>query len=353
MPLLTVPNWSLGRERSVLREAFDFLAAAPVTVHYAEADIDHNRTVTAFSGTPTNVQQTLLSLAEIFLPCINLQRHTGVHPRIGGLDVCPFIPLPEPKNQLDLQNLNPVPSADAVPPSLGEEGVGKQTKYSNEENTSTSHPNELGGNKAGVEYSSSVDLNKFITQTAQFLADAHNIPIYLYEHSAPGKTLPNLRKGGFGALINQELHPDFGPNQAHPHLGATVLGWRDFLVALNINFVNQPGAGDIMRQIASHIREKRRKGDPLFAGVRALGLELQAQEIAQLSLNITQPDTTDFDKIITTIEEFAGKSNIIEGYPQLIGVIRDIDIERSTKIFARPEQVVQTRLATNWTQDWT
>jgi glutamate formiminotransferase len=316
MPLLTVPNWSLGRERSVLREAFDFLAAAPVTVHYAEADIDHNRTVTAFSGTPTNVQQTLLSLAEIFLPCINLQRHTGVHPRIGGLDVCPFIPLPKLKC------------------------------------SPTHNPSKEGEETRGV-WIGEENLNDFIHQTAQLLAEAHNIPIYLYEHSAPGKTLPNLRKGGFGALLNQELHPDFGPNQAHPHLGATVLGWRDFLVALNINFVNQPGAGDIMRQIASHIREKRRKGDPLFAGVRALGLELQAQEIAQLSLNITQPDTTDFDKIITTIEDFAGKSNIIEGYPQLIGVIRDIDIERSTKIFARPEQVVQTRLATNWTQDWT
>jgi|GEM_PF-508183 len=344
MPLLTVPNWSLGRERTVLREAFDFLDSAPVTVHYAESDIDHNRTVTAFSGTPTNVQTTLLGLAEIILPSVNLQRHTGVHPRIGGLDVCPFIPLPplrvngETRQVDDRQSTN---SSDAEFPSpslgRGRGGVGKG--------------NNAGGG-ANTQQEDADSLQKFITQTAQLLADTHDIPIFLYEHSAPGRSLPNLRKGGFGALLNQELNPDFGPNHAHNHLGATVLGWRDFLVALNVNFPNQPGAPDAMRQIASLIREKRRKGDPLFAGVRALGLELQAQEITQLSMNITVPDTANFDKIISTIEELAAKSGITDGYPQLIGVIRDTDIERSTKIYARPQQVVQTRLATDWQLDW-
>lgn len=317
MPLLTVPNWSLGRERTVLRTAFDFLESAPVSVHYAEADIDHNRTVTAFSGTPQNVQSTLLGLAEIILPSVNLQRHTGVHPRIGGLDVCPFIPLPEFRGTTTIPHW---------------EGKGR-------------------GNEIST-IQSEIELQEFVKQTAQLLAETHNIPIFLYEHSAPGKTLPDLRKGGFGHLLSRDLNPDFGPDQAHPHLGATVMGWRDFLVALNVNFPNQPVAPEAMRQIASLIREKRRKADPLFAGVRALGFDLQAQEIAQLSMNITQPDTADFDKIITTIEELAAKSGFTDGYPQLIGVIRDTDIERSTKIFARQEQIIHTRRATDWQQDW-
>ena len=323
MPLLTVPNWSLGRERSVLREAFDFLESSPVTVHYAEADIDHNRTVTAFSGTPQNVQSTLLALAEIFLPCINLQRHTGVHPRIGGLDVCPFIPLPS----LTIHS----PS-----PALGRGYGGVEDN-----------------NSANCESGNQIDsLNNFIAQTAQLLTEAHNIPIFLYEHSAPGRSLPNLRKGGFGGLLNQQLQPDFGPTQAHPHLGATVLGWRDFLVALNVNFPNSESAPQTMRYIADQIREKRRKGDPLFAGVRALGLELQAQEIAQLSMNTTQPDTADFDAIIEYIQEQAGKAGINDGYTQLIGVIRDTYIERSTKIYAATNQIIQTRIATTWQEDW-
>lgn len=302
MPLLAVPNWSLGRERSVLRQAFDYLAGQPVTVHYAEADIDHNRTVTAFSGTPQSVCDTLLGLAEIILPCIDLQRHTGVHPRIGGLDVCPFVPLPpvspQPGN----------PSSEAI--------------------------------------------SQFVANTARALADAHGIPIFLYEHSAPGRSLPNLRKGGFGGLLDRELDPDFGPCRAHPHLGATVLGWRDFLVALNVNFPDAPGASDVMRLIAAQIRDKRRKGDPLFAGVRALGLQLQAQSIAQLSMNITQPDTADFDGIVDSIRESAGKHGVSDGYTQLIGVIRDTDVEHSVTIFPRIEQIVPTRTATSWTEDW-
>ena len=413
MPLLTVPNWSLGRERTVLREAFDFLDSAPVTVHYAEADIDHNRTVTAFSGTPANVQSTLLALAEIFLPCINLQRHTGVHPRIGGLDVCPFIPLPNAtqgvppfhpsregtggRGEWVGENTGgtgaPLPlgeglregsqSTDSASksegsslPSRGGEGVGWHSTDSGvhlspgealkegPQSANQPPPQDWGGIKGGVDENmggtgkASDPLNEihllhaFINETAQLLADAHQIPIFLYEHSAPGKSLPNLRKGGFGGLLNQELRPDFGPNKAHQYLGATVLDWRDFLVALNVNFPNSPGAVDTMKHIADKIREKRRGGDPQFAGVRALGLELQAQEIAQLSMNITAPDATDFDAIITYIEEQAGKAGINDGYSQLIGVIRDTDIERSTKIFANTTQIVQTRLATNWQEDW-
>ncbi|MBL8067088.1 MAG: hypothetical protein JNM28_01435 [Armatimonadetes bacterium] len=313
MPLLTVPNWSLGRERSVLREAFDYLTAQPVTVHYAEADIDHNRTVTAFSGTPENVREALLGLAAIFLPCIDLQRHSGVHPRIGGLDVCPFVPLPPLRSPGD-------------------------------ENFSQDPPGHDAGN-AG-------DLNRYIASVAQTLAETFQIPIFLYEHSAPGRDLPNLRKGGFGSLLDRTLSPDFGPNRAHPHLGATVLGWRDFLVALNVNFPDAPGAVETMRLIASQIRDKRRNGDPLFQGVRALGLSLQAQGLCQLSMNITKPDAADFDSIVAFIEEKAAKHGIGDGYTQLIGVIRDTDVERSVKIFPRVEQIVPTRQATHWSEDW-
>lgn len=325
MPILAVPNWSIGRERTVLRQAFDFLENTPVTVHFAEADIDHNRTVTAFSGTPHNVEQTLVGLAEILLPAINLQRHTGVHPRIGGLDVCPFIPIPELGTKSEARS--------SLPAGEGVDNNSKSAKYIHTQTQESA-------------------LQAFITETAQLLSQTHQIPIFLYEHSAPGKSLPNLRKGGFGELINRPLTPDFGPNQAHPHLGATVLGWRDFLIALNINFPNTPGAFETMRHIAAQIRHERQANNPLFAGVRALGLELQAQEIAQVSLNITQPDTTNFDEIISFIEDLGAKQGHNEAYTQLIGVIRDTDIERTLKIHPRPAQIVPTRQATSWQTDW-
>jgi glutamate formiminotransferase len=343
MPILAVPNWSIGRERTVLRQAIDFLESTLVTVHFAEADIDHNRTVTAISGTPEKVQQTLLGLAEILLPAINLQRHTGVHPRIGGLDVCPFIPIPELGARGEARSSLPAG-----------EGKGWGTivpKFSDETNSETIY---TSSNSAKEIQNGTLEsaLHSFITETAQLLSQAHNIPIFLYEHSAPGKTLPNLREGGFGELINRPLNPDFGPNHAHPHLGATVLGWRDFLIALNINFPNTPGAFETMKHIAAQIRHERQAKNPLFTGIRALGLELQAQEIAQVSLNITQPDSTNFDKIISYIEDLAAKQGHNEPYTQLIGVIRDTDIERTIKIHPRPAQIVPTRQATSWQTDW-
>lgn len=343
MPILAVPNWSIGRERTVLRQAFDFLENTPVTVHFAEADIDHNRTVTAFSGTPHNVQQTLLGLAEILLPAINLQRHTGVHPRIGGLDVCPFIPIPEIGAMGEARSSLPAGEGKGWGTNIhrisGDSGSGIVDNNSNSANEIQTQTRESA-------------LQSFITETAQLLSQIHQIPIFLYEHSAPGKSLPNLRKGGFGELINRPLTPNFGPNQAHPHLGATVLGWRDFLIALNINFPNTPGAFENMKHIAAQIRHERQANNPLFAGVRALGLELQAQEIAQVSLNITQPDTTDFDEIISYIEDLAAKQGHHEPYTQLIGVIRDTDLERTLKIHPRPAQIVPTRQATSWQTDW-
>lgn len=334
MPLLAVPNWSLGRERTVIRQAIDYLDDAPVTVHFAEADIDHNRTVTAFSGTPANVQKTLLELAQIFLPAVNLQRHTGVHPRIGGLDVCPFIPIP--------------------PVTIPSQKAATSETYSQKQSLSHQGGDPLLIAKPDEIFSpeDADSLKNFITDTAQLLTEAHQIPIFLYEHSAPGKSLPNLRRGGFGQLINQTLAPDFGPDQAHPHLGATVLGWRDFLIALNINFPDVPGALAAMQHIAAQIRHERKKGNTLFSGVRALGLELQAQEIAQVSLNITQPNATQFDELITFIEDLAAKQGHHDAYTQLIGVIRDTDVERTLKIHARPAQVVPTRLATSWQTDW-
>lgn len=300
MPLLTVPNWSIGRERTVLRQVFDFLESAPVKVHYAEADIDHNRTVTAFSGTPENVKSTLFSIARIILPAVNLNRHTGVHPRIGGLDVCPFVPLPEPGDPHDL--------------------------------------------------------HEFVEQVGRELAVEFEIPVFLYEKSAvPGKTntLPKIRKGGFGGLIGKSLSPDFGPSHIHPLIGATVLGHRDFLLALNVNFAtDDPTGPETVREIAETIRSKRQAGECNFAGVRALGFELAAQGISQVSMNITDPDLINLDQLIDFISEEAKSKGLVDGYTQLIGVIRDTDIEQSVKIAARTEQVVPTRLAVDWQTDW-
>lgn len=290
MNVLTIPNWSIGRERTIVRQMRDLLDEADVNVHYCNADIDHNRTVTAFSGTLYAVEKTLFELAELTLPSIDLCRHSGVHPRIGALDVCPFVPLPVP--------------------------VGEQA----------------------------IEFGEWVDQIAFQIAEKFSIPVFLYEHSAKRShhsNLPSLRKGGFGGLIGKEIFPDYGPSTVHPHLGATVLGWRDFLVALNMNF-NSRDKGAVER-IAFKMRNLRREKDPRFEGVRTLGLDLSAREIVQVSMNITKPDITPIDPILEFIEEMANQFDLPTGYPELIGVIRDVDIERSVKLGFRPEQVVCTR----------
>ncbi|MES1228344.1 MAG: hypothetical protein ABUL72_06705, partial [Armatimonadota bacterium] len=79
--ILTVPNWSVGRERMLVRQMKDLLESQPVDLHYCQADIDHNRTVTAFSGEVSFVLDALDGLCQLVMPSVNLQRHTGVHPR--------------------------------------------------------------------------------------------------------------------------------------------------------------------------------------------------------------------------------------------------------------------------------
>ncbi len=301
MPVLAVPNWSIGRERTVIRQAFDYLAESPVKVHYAEADVDHNRTVTAYSGAPEDVREVTLGLARILLPAIDLKRHMGVHPRIGALDVCPFLPMPDP----------------AEPESF---------------------------------------LN-FVDSVAAAFADEFDVPVFMYERSArPGHIarLPVLRRGGFGGLLDRDLNADFGPSRVHPHLGATVMGWRDPLIALNVNFPADPMVNSlgIVGQIAATIRQHRRAGNARFTGVRALGLELTAQGIAQVSLNLTRPDDMSADDLVRYIYDSADKLGLAKGYPQLIGVIRDVDVERSVEVCAHVDQIVPTRLATSWNEGW-
>ncbi|MCG9895181.1 MAG: hypothetical protein MH204_06875, partial [Fimbriimonadaceae bacterium] len=286
--LLTVPNWSVGRERVIVRRMRDLLESAPVELHFCEADLDHNRTVTAFSGSADDVRQTLVALAEEALPAVNLNRHMGCHPRIGGLDVCPFIPYRKPSDE-----------------------------------------------------SESAALRLWVSETARQMAERWDLPIFLYRDSASGPGRPSLqqlRRGGFGGLLGRELDPDFGPRSAHPHLGATVMGWRSFLIALNVDFDQE--TPDLAETLAAKIRV-RRKDDPGFAGVQALGFALPSRGVSQLSMNLTQPDQTPIDPIISWIHDSAEVVGVKVLGPELIGVIRRRDLEHCTLVPFRQAQVVE------------
>src|SRR5579863_1145165 len=94
MRVLAVPNWSFGRNKLLLRKFEEILRSHSVTIHFLESDIDHNRTVSAFSGIPEELLSAVDAMAAEAFESIDLTHHIGVHPRIGALDVCPFVPLP-------------------------------------------------------------------------------------------------------------------------------------------------------------------------------------------------------------------------------------------------------------------
>ncbi len=288
MRLLTVPNWSFGRDAGLVRLFVETLEFRPLRVHYLKGDVDHNRTVTAFSGHPDVVFETLLTFAEFAFDRIDLNRHVGVHPRIGALDVCPFVLLP---------GWEETPDGDRL---LAE-----------------------------------------IEAFGATLAHRYNLPVFLYEKSERGRheaDLPSLRKGGFGGLLDRELRPDFGPPRAHPLLGVTVVGLRDFLIALNVNL--QGTDARVAQQIAREIRTARTEGDLRFVGVRALGFYLATAEVAQVSMNLTLPDLTPVDPIVEWIGARALELGSRSVGNELIGVIRSRDLPHAESLEINPHQIV-------------
>jgi glutamate formiminotransferase len=278
-------NWSEGRDTQVLeamRAPLRERRSANLEVHYDGADYDHNRMVTAFSGTAEAVIDTLYSITEVAFETIDMRAHRGVHPRIGALDVCPFIVLDNSLSQ---------PAAKAL--------------------------------VAGV---------------AKEIAERYHVPTFLYEKSETGKhaaDLPTLRKGQYEGLHGRELNPDFGPNTASSRLGASVVGLRDWLVAANIELSNRDPSR--AREIAKQLRTMRDAGDPRFAGVRALGFALPSRGLSQVSMNLTRPDDVSFDTIYDFVDQ---ESAAIVG-AELIGALRPQDLAKATRLNPKPEQIVR------------
>jgi glutamate formiminotransferase len=275
--ILAVPNWSFF-DPSLTNEARRRLLNAQVKVHYCQGDIDHQRTVTAFSGNQVAVFEALDQLADFLLPRIDLRVQSGVHPRVGALDVAPFVLL---------------------------EG-------------------------------SETHLIRDVNHWAARLSDRFQMPVHLYEKSAEGGheyRLPYLR----GQLGNTEQLPNFG-SLAHERWGTTVVGVRDFLLATNINFaIDDPSD---VKYVAKELRFMRDHGNPDLQGVRALGFTLESQCMTQLSLNLTQPNLTSFDRVMEVANELLDGMEIFIIETELIGVIRSRDLHGATTLSYDPSQVV-------------
>ncbi|MEX0979944.1 MAG: glutamate formiminotransferase, partial [Gemmatimonadota bacterium] len=225
-----MPNFSEGRDPDWLREIVGVIAREGADVLDWSSDPDHHRSVVTFIGDPRTVEAASVAAAKRAMETIDLRRHAGVHPRVGALDVLPFIPL------AGLTLKDAARSARSVGSRLAELGL----------------------------------------------------PVYLYGHAStpPGRRLAPLRKGGFELLSEgfpEGREPDLLPEKwehpgAHPSAGVTCVGARAALLAWNV-FVEDVGEADL-RGIASSIRETGGG----FEGLRALGLVLPSSGRLQLSM---------------------------------------------------------------------
>jgi glutamate formiminotransferase len=236
-----VPNVSEGRRPEVVEEIVAaFAGAAPeVLVLDASSDPDHHRSVITLMGPGPALVEAAVAGAEACARLIDLNRHRGVHPRMGALDVLPFVPF------------------------------GAETRL-------------RGGDDPDLDC---VDL---AGRAGRRIAEEVGVPVYLYGAAArhPGwAALPAVRGRGFEALratlaIGDGSPPDFGGPGLHPTAGATAAGAREILIAYNVELAD---AGlELARRIATAVRER----DGGLPAVRAMGVPLAYGDLVQVSMNL-------------------------------------------------------------------
>ena len=261
-----VPNFSEGRRPEVIAAIRDAIAAVPgVAMLDVSSDPSHNRTVVTFAAPAEQAVRAAFNGIAKARELIDLTAHTGEHPRIGATDVCPFIPL-EGATMDDCV---------ALARALGER-VGT----------------ELG------------------------------IPVFLYERAATRADRANLadiRRGEFEKArdeigTNPDRVPDFGPNKIHPTAGATVIGARPFLVAYNV-YLGPASNLAVAKEVAKVVRAS---GGGL-PSVKGLGLEVDGQ--AQVSMNLTDTDTTPIWRAYDAVKLEAEKRGVSPTWSEIVGLV--------------------------------
>ena len=231
-----VPNVSEGRRPEVVDEIVAaFAGAAPeVLVLDRSSDPDHNRTVVTLMGPGPALVEAAVAGARACARLIDLNAHRGVHPRMGALDVLPFVPF----------------------------GAVTRLRGSDDPELDCTDLAELAGRR---------------------IAQEAGVPVYLYGAAARhlGWTaLPAVRGRGFEALRAGDHVPDFGGPGLHPTAGATAVGARELLIAFNVELA---GADlDLARRIAAAVRER----DGGLPAVRAMGVPLVERDLVQVSMNL-------------------------------------------------------------------
>jgi glutamate formiminotransferase / 5-formyltetrahydrofolate cyclo-ligase len=295
MPIIEcIPNVSEGRRPEIIDGIAAAIRGVPgVRLLDYSSDPSHNRSVFTFAGDAAAVKAAVLAIYEQAVTAIDLRQHSGEHPRLGAVDVVPFVPI------------------------------------------------------EGVTMEACVALAK---EVGREIAERFAVPVFLYEEASANparKNLEDIRRGEFEGLAAKMATagwtPDFGPAAPHPAAGASVIGARMPLIAYNINL--NTDRVDVAKKIAAAIRHS--SGG--FRFVKAAGFELKDRGIVQVSMNLTNYEKTPIFRVFETVKREAERYGVSILESEIVGLIPAAALNAAAEYYLqiagfKADQVLENKL---------
>jgi glutamate formiminotransferase / 5-formyltetrahydrofolate cyclo-ligase len=262
----SIPNVSEGRRAEVVERLASAVRERPgVRLLDYSSDASHNRSVITMVGEAPALKSAILALFQVALETIDLRTHKGEHPRIGAVDVVPFVPI---------------------------EGV------------------------------TMADCVTLAREVGAAVAERFHLPIFLYEDASDNplrKNLEDIRRGEFEGLSAKMASPgwtpDFGPSSPHPSAGASVIGARMPLIAYNINL--DTDRLEVAKKIAAAIRHS--SGGLRY--VKAMAVKVDDRNLAQVSINLTNYQKTPIHRVFDMVAREAARYGVRVVESEIVGLV--------------------------------
>jgi glutamate formiminotransferase len=293
MPIIeSIPNVSEGRRGDVIERLVAAVRNTPsVRLLDHSSDASHNRSVITMAGTAAALKAAVLALFEAAVGAIDLRTHRGEHPRVGAVDVVPFVP---------------------------------------------------------VEDATMEDCIALARDVGASVADRFGVPVYLYEEASDNplrKNLEDIRRGEFEGLAAKMASagwaPDFGPGAPHHTAGASVIGARMPLIAYNINL--NTDRIDVAKKIASAIRHS--SGGLRY--VKAMGVKLDDRNLAQVSINLTNHQKTPMHRVFDMVVREADRYGVAVLESEIIGLVPSGALVAAAEHYLRLEHFSDAQILEN------
>jgi glutamate formiminotransferase len=292
----SIPNVSEGRRPEVVEQIADAIrGTAGVRLLDYSSDASHNRSVFSLAGDYAALKEATLALYQRALEHIDLRQHRGEHPRVGAVDVVPFVPI------------------------------------------------------EGVTMDECVRLAK---EVGAAVAEQFGVPVFLYEEASANplrKNLEDIRRGEFEGLATKmastDWAPDFGPGAPHPSAGASVIGARMPLIAYNINL--NTDRLEVAKKIASAIRYS--SGGLRY--VKAMGVKVEDRNLAQVSINLTNYQKTPIHRVFEMVRRESARYGVSILESEIVGLVPSAALVEAAAFYLQLERFGSGQILENKLRD--